>query len=151
MAPAPFQLLADHQQNGIALEGKPKLKPSAEWRTMAALSQGAANGEVPVGAVLVRDGNILARAHNLVEQQGDPTAHAEMVVIRQVRALLSGTDRGLHHDRRLTSHRNRLSCTRRWLASTTATYMRRLLVWLAVLASLGHVQRGHLLVLSGKP
>lgn len=49
------------------------------------LLQGAANGEVPVGAVLVRDSNILVRAHNLVEQHGDPTAHAEMVVIRQVR------------------------------------------------------------------
>ncbi|CAL5221289.1 g3455 [Coccomyxa viridis] len=48
--------------------------------------QGAANGEVPVGAVLVRDSNILVRAHNLVEQHGDPTAHAEMVVIRQAAA-----------------------------------------------------------------
>ena len=55
---------------------------------VAVLLQGAAKGEVPVGAVLVRDGNVLAKAHNLVEQHGDPTAHAEMVVIRQVRSTL---------------------------------------------------------------
>ncbi|WP_331255645.1 nucleoside deaminase [Candidatus Bealeia paramacronuclearis] len=40
-------------------------------------------GEVPVGAVLVLKGDVIARAHNLVEQENDPTAHAEMVVIRE--------------------------------------------------------------------
>jgi len=39
--------------------------------------------EVPVGAVLVKDGAILARAHNRVVQSGDPTAHAEMLAIRE--------------------------------------------------------------------
>ncbi len=45
----------------------------------------AACGEVPVGAVLVHGtgGAVVARAHNLVEAQGDPTAHAEMLVIRE--------------------------------------------------------------------
>ncbi len=44
----------------------------------------AAAGEVPVGAVLVdaASGEILARAHNRVERDADPTAHAEMLVIR---------------------------------------------------------------------
>lgn len=37
--------------------------------------------EVPVGAVLVRDGEILARAHNLVETAGRSSAHAEMLAI----------------------------------------------------------------------
>lgn len=41
-----------------------------------------------MGAVLVHDGSIVARAHNLVEERGDPTAHAEMLVIRQVVARL---------------------------------------------------------------
>ena len=41
-------------------------------------------GEVPVGAVLVRDGEIVARGHNLRENLGDPTAHAEMVVLRSL-------------------------------------------------------------------
>ena len=42
----------------------------------------AARGEVPVGAVLVRDGRLLARAGNRVEADQDPTAHAEILVIR---------------------------------------------------------------------
>jgi tRNA(adenine34) deaminase len=43
----------------------------------------AAKGEVPVGAVLVRDGTILGRGGNLKESRHDPTAHAEIVVIRK--------------------------------------------------------------------
>jgi len=39
--------------------------------------------EVPIGAVIVRDGNILAVAHNEKEIHQDPTAHAEMVAIRR--------------------------------------------------------------------
>ena len=50
--------------------------------------QGAARGEVPVGAVLIHDGSIVAKSHNLVERLKDPTAHAEMLVIRQVREAL---------------------------------------------------------------
>lgn len=40
-------------------------------------------GEVPIAAILVHDGQILASAHNLRETLQDPTAHAEMIVIRQ--------------------------------------------------------------------
>jgi tRNA(adenine34) deaminase len=39
--------------------------------------------EVPVGAVIVREGKIIARAHNQVELLKDATAHAEMLVITQ--------------------------------------------------------------------
>lgn len=45
-------------------------------------------GEVPVAAVLVREGQILARAHNAREIHQDPTAHAEMIVIREAAAAL---------------------------------------------------------------
>ena len=45
-------------------------------------------GEIPVGAVIVKDGNVVARAHNLREQTGDPTAHAEILAIRQAAAYL---------------------------------------------------------------
>lgn len=40
-------------------------------------------GEVPIGAVLVRDGVILARAHNQTEMAADATAHAEIACIRE--------------------------------------------------------------------
>jgi tRNA(adenine34) deaminase len=38
-------------------------------------------GEVPVGAVIVRGGQLLGRGHNRVEQLRDPTAHAEMIAL----------------------------------------------------------------------
>lgn len=41
-----------------------------------------AAGEVPVGAVVIKDGNIIAAAHNRVEEYGDATAHAEMLALR---------------------------------------------------------------------
>lgn len=45
-------------------------------------------GEVPVGAVLVRDGEIVATAGNSPREHADPTAHAEMRVIRDAARLL---------------------------------------------------------------
>lgn len=39
-------------------------------------------GEVPVGAVLVIDGDVVAKAHNTRETSKDPTAHAEVIAIR---------------------------------------------------------------------
>jgi len=45
-----------------------------------------AMGEVPVGAVIVRDGRILAEGHNLTHTSQDPSAHAEMLVIRRAAA-----------------------------------------------------------------
>lgn len=47
-------------------------------------------GEVPIGAVLVRDGAILASGHNLREQFADATAHAEVLVIREAGKRLCG-------------------------------------------------------------
>ncbi len=40
-------------------------------------------GEVPIGAVIVLDGEIVGRGHNLRETSNDPTTHAEMVAIRE--------------------------------------------------------------------
>ncbi len=42
----------------------------------------AAEGEIPVGAVLVKEGEVIARAHNRREADHDPTAHAEMLCLR---------------------------------------------------------------------
>lgn len=47
-------------------------------------------GEVPVGAVVVRDGQIIARAHNMTEHKNDPTAHAEILAIRKAASVLGG-------------------------------------------------------------
>jgi tRNA(adenine34) deaminase len=44
--------------------------------------------EVPVGAVVVREGTIIARAYNQVESLGDATAHAEMLAITQAEAAV---------------------------------------------------------------
>ncbi|MBR2546751.1 MAG: tRNA adenosine(34) deaminase TadA [Eubacterium sp.] len=47
-------------------------------------------GEVPVGCVIVRDGRIIARGHNLTETEKDPTVHAEMNAIREASKALGG-------------------------------------------------------------
>lgn len=49
-----------------------------------------AMGEVPVGAVIVKDGEIIARGHNLTETEKEPTAHAEIVAIRRACEKLGG-------------------------------------------------------------
>ena len=43
----------------------------------------AESGELPVGCVIVRDGAVIARAHNACEARGDATAHAELLAIRE--------------------------------------------------------------------
>ena len=45
--------------------------------------RGLEAGEVPVGAVVVRDGLILGRAHNTPVRLADPTAHAEIIALRE--------------------------------------------------------------------
>jgi tRNA(adenine34) deaminase len=47
-----------------------------------------AHGDVPVGAVIVHDGRVLAQAHNEREQRRDPTAHAEMLAISRAAEAL---------------------------------------------------------------
>jgi tRNA(adenine34) deaminase len=47
-----------------------------------------AENEVPIGAVIVHNGRVVARAHNQREQLRDPTAHAEMIAITQAAAAL---------------------------------------------------------------
>lgn len=48
----------------------------------------AKRGEVPVGAVLVKDGKVLAQAGNRTRELNDPTAHAEVLVIRVACTML---------------------------------------------------------------
>ncbi len=44
--------------------------------------QAYASGEVPVGAVIIHNGELIAGAHNLVEERRDPTAHAELLALK---------------------------------------------------------------------
>ncbi|MEI6634057.1 MAG: tRNA adenosine(34) deaminase TadA [Chlamydiota bacterium] len=50
---------------------------------MKEASRALEDGEVPVGALIVREGRVIARAHNQVEQLRDATAHAEMIALTQ--------------------------------------------------------------------
>ncbi|CEQ27106.1 nucleoside deaminase [Paraclostridium sordellii] len=47
-------------------------------------------GETPIGAVIVKDGKIISRAHNLTETLSDATAHAEILAIRKASDYLGG-------------------------------------------------------------
>ncbi len=46
------------------------------------------HGDVPIGAVLVRDGEVIAMAHNERELRQDPTAHAEIIALREAAVAL---------------------------------------------------------------
>lgn len=58
-------------------------------RALRAARRAAALGEVPVGAVIYRGDVVLAEAHNLREAAADPTAHAEMLALREAARKLS--------------------------------------------------------------
>lgn len=62
-----------HDEMGIALD-----------EAMAALE----HGDVPVGAVVVRNGEVIARRHNERELTGDPVAHAEVLALRDAAAVV---------------------------------------------------------------
>src|SRR5712691_1246993 len=56
---------------------------------LAEARSAAAAGEVPIGAILVHDGKILARSGNRTIRDNDPTAHAEIIVLREAARRLS--------------------------------------------------------------
>ena len=57
---------------------------------MAEARLAAESGEMPVGCVIVMDGEIIARAHNECEAAHDPTAHAEILAIRRAARAVGG-------------------------------------------------------------
>ena len=59
-------------------------------RTLFLAKRAAKRGEVPIGAVLVKEGEVVAEAHNRVEETGDPTAHAELLALKE--AIAKGVD-----------------------------------------------------------
>ncbi len=70
----------------------PTSKPSIDEQYMRiAIDQARIaeeNGDVPIGAVIVRNGQIIAKAYNQREQLQDPTAHAEIIALTQAAAAL---------------------------------------------------------------
>lgn len=67
---------------------------AAAWMTEAIRQAraGIAEGQSPFGAAIVRDGQIVAAAHNEVWKSTDPTAHAEVVAIRRAAKALASID-----------------------------------------------------------
>ncbi len=57
-------------------------------RALALAEEAAAAGEVPVGAVVTRGGEVVAEAHNAPRETHDPTAHAEILAIRRAAVAL---------------------------------------------------------------
>ncbi len=83
--------------NDFALPGvpqdraEPAFSPQDDWAMRQALDQAHnawLTGEVPVGAVIVRDGQIVATGYNRPITTHDPTAHAEIVALRHAAQLL---------------------------------------------------------------
>ena len=64
--------------------------PPPMARALAAARDAAAAGEVPVGACVVKDGEVIATAANAPRSLNDPTAHAEMLAIRVAAQALGG-------------------------------------------------------------
>jgi tRNA(adenine34) deaminase len=62
--------------------------PDPMARALAEAEKAIAAGEVPIGAVVMKDGKLLAAAHNSPRGMHDPTAHAEMLAIREAARLL---------------------------------------------------------------
>ena len=54
------------------------------WMTLALqeAAMAAEKGEVPVGAIVLSDGELIGRGHNLRETDQDPLAHAELIALR---------------------------------------------------------------------
>jgi tRNA(adenine34) deaminase len=71
---------------------KDVMKDDAYWMGVALreAKKAAEMGEVPIGAVIVRDEAVLARGYNLREGKHDPTAHAEMIAIRKASRKTGG-------------------------------------------------------------
>ena len=62
--------------------------PEPMQAALAEARAGESAGEVPIGAVVIKDGVVIAAAHNQPRMLRDPTAHAEVLAIRAAAALL---------------------------------------------------------------
>ena len=67
----------------------PDLQPTFMTEAIEQARAASTAGEVPVGCVIVRDGQVVARAHNRTLTDRDPTAHCEMLAIREAARVLA--------------------------------------------------------------
>jgi tRNA(adenine34) deaminase len=76
----------------VTAEFSPEQEQDSLWMQRALEQARAAltDDEVPIGAVIVQDGRLLAEAYNLTRTAADPTAHAELIAIRRAAARLGG-------------------------------------------------------------
>jgi methionine-R-sulfoxide reductase len=75
------------EQKGV----RPLLLEQAELAALDEARAAAAHDDVPVGAVVLVDGEVVARRHNERERLGDPTAHAEILALRDAAAAAGAT------------------------------------------------------------
>ena len=59
-------------------------------QALAEAKAAGADGEVPIGAVVVCNGRVIARGHNMTERLNDSTAHAEMIAMTSATEALGG-------------------------------------------------------------
>jgi|ERR1041385_5516288 len=78
--------MADTKKNAVEMQPE----EDAAWmlRALEQAEIAAAAGEVPVGALVIKDGEIIGQGHNRNLLDNDPTAHAEIVALRQAAARL---------------------------------------------------------------
>jgi tRNA(adenine34) deaminase len=81
---------AEHRPGSPASEPDPARQEDEAWMALALEEARRAQelGEVPVGAVIVHEGSVIATGHNLTHTTQDPSAHAEMIAIRMAAAAL---------------------------------------------------------------
>lgn len=74
----------------MTTEEQQRLDETYMHMALAEAEKAGANGEIPIGAVIVCNGRIISRAHNLTETLHDVTAHAEMQAITAAADMLGG-------------------------------------------------------------
>lgn len=74
----------------MTTEEQQRLDETYMRMALAEAEKAGTNGEIPIGAVIVCNGRIISRAHNLTETLHDVTAHAEMQAITSAADMLGG-------------------------------------------------------------
>jgi tRNA(adenine34) deaminase len=88
--PAPLSEAILHAMTGDPPGGIEQVPTAPMALAIERAREAEGHGDVPIGAVIARDGEVLAAAGNERELRGDPTAHAEILALREASAALGG-------------------------------------------------------------